>query len=246
LHSAAAGVRSSGTFLGCRAVIAVVTAPLALLMVFKQLSQISWLTRPSFRDLAQTLTGMAGGGPVVAVGVRPSGRPGFVDRVGTDAASPAVPLDARALRQRWHGGGVGIGPADGADQRAVRGPSGRPRVAAPAGPARVAPRPGQAAVLARGGGRLVALAAAQPTEARRHRLAGLLCLGSGAGLERAELRAVTGRHVIERSGGLLVAVYGGRDRTVPVPARYQPALGRQQPSPAAVSSVAGSRPPART
>lgn len=69
-----------------------------------------------------------------------------------------------------------------------------------------------------------ALAAAQPTEARRQRLCGLLCLGLGAGLERAELRGVTGRHVVARSGGVLVEVVGTRARAVPVLARYQERL----------------------
>ena len=68
-----------------------------------------------------------------------------------------------------------------------------------------------------------ALAAAQPTEAGRHRLVGLLCLGLGAGLERADLRAVTGNHVQSRAGGLVV-VEGARARTVPVSARYRSAL----------------------
>jgi hypothetical protein len=68
------------------------------------------------------------------------------------------------------------------------------------------------------------LAAAQPTEVRRHHLAGLLCLGLGAGLERGELRAVTGRHVVKRSGGVVVVVEGVRARAVPVLARYQAPL----------------------
>lgn len=69
-----------------------------------------------------------------------------------------------------------------------------------------------------------ALAAAQPTEVRRQHLAGLLCLGLGAGLERAELRGVTGGHVQSRSGGVVVAVDGHRRRRVPVLARYHQAL----------------------
>lgn len=68
------------------------------------------------------------------------------------------------------------------------------------------------------------LAAAQPTEARRQRLVGLLCLGLGAGLERAELRGVTGGHVVTRSGGVVVEVVGNRARVVPVLARYQAPL----------------------
>lgn len=69
-----------------------------------------------------------------------------------------------------------------------------------------------------------ALAGAQATENRRQRLVGLLCLGLGAGLERGELRGVTGRHVLARHGGLIVVVDGPRARTVPVLARYQARL----------------------
>ena len=69
-----------------------------------------------------------------------------------------------------------------------------------------------------------ALAGAQPTKARRHQLTGLLALGLGAGLERGELRGVKGRHVVSRSGGVLVLVDGERARAVPVIARYQERL----------------------
>jgi hypothetical protein len=71
----------------------------------------------------------------------------------------------------------------------------------------------------------LALAAAQPTAARRMRAAGLVCLGAGAGLIRADLRAVRGSDICCRSGGVLVAVSGRRPRAVPVLARYhQPLL----------------------
>ena len=71
----------------------------------------------------------------------------------------------------------------------------------------------------------LALAAAQPTAARRMRAAGLVCLGAGAGLIRADLRQVRGSDVICRSGGVLVQVSGRRPRAVPVLARYhQPLL----------------------
>jgi integrase len=71
----------------------------------------------------------------------------------------------------------------------------------------------------------LALAAAQPTAARRMRAAGLVCLGAGAGLIRSDLRAVRGSDVICRSGGVVVAVGGRRPRAVPVLARYhQPLL----------------------
>lgn len=89
-------------------------------------------------------------------------------------------------------------------------PLARSRAKAPYGPAEVAA--------------YFALAGAQPTLARRARLQGLLCLGLGAGLERAELRHITGRHVIARSGGVVVVVEGPRARAVPVLVRYQPRL----------------------
>src|SRR5271166_5959251 len=70
----------------------------------------------------------------------------------------------------------------------------------------------------------LALADAQPTAARRMRAAGLICLGAGAGLIRADLREVRGTDVAGRSGGVVVAVRGARPRTVPVLARYQDPL----------------------
>jgi integrase len=70
----------------------------------------------------------------------------------------------------------------------------------------------------------LALADAQPTAQRRMRAAGLVCLGAGAGLIRADLRDVRGSDVIARSGGLVVAVRGRRARTVPVLARYHARL----------------------
>jgi integrase len=74
-------------------------------------------------------------------------------------------------------------------------------------------------------GGYLALAAAQPTAARRMRAAGLVCLGAGAGLIRGDLRAVRGSDIIRRSGGVLVQVSGRRPRAVPVLARYhQPLL----------------------
>jgi hypothetical protein len=69
-------------------------------------------------------------------------------------------------------------------------------------------------------GGYLALAAAQPTMARRMRAAGLVCLGAGAGLIRADLRAVRGTDVSPRSGGVVVTVRGDRPRVVPVLARY--------------------------
>jgi hypothetical protein len=66
----------------------------------------------------------------------------------------------------------------------------------------------------------LALAGAQPTAARRMRASGLVCLGAGAGLIRADLRHVRGTDIICRSGGVIVTVRGARPRTVPVLARY--------------------------
>lgn len=68
------------------------------------------------------------------------------------------------------------------------------------------------------------LAAAQSTPARRMRCQALICLGSGAGIVSGELRHVRGSDVLERSGGVLVAVSGRRARMAPVLARYQEPL----------------------
>jgi hypothetical protein len=70
----------------------------------------------------------------------------------------------------------------------------------------------------------LALAGAQPTAARRMRAAGLVCLGAGAGLIRADLRNVRGTDICCRSGGVIVTVRGARPRAVPVLARYHDAL----------------------
>ena len=70
----------------------------------------------------------------------------------------------------------------------------------------------------------LALADAQPTLSRRMRASGLICLGAGAGLIRADLRAVHGTDVTCRSGGVIVTVRGARPRAVPVLARYHDLL----------------------
>jgi integrase len=70
----------------------------------------------------------------------------------------------------------------------------------------------------------LALADAQPTAERRMRAAGLICLGAGAGLIRADLRDVRGTDVACRSGGVIVQVRGPRARAVPVLARYRERL----------------------
>jgi hypothetical protein len=73
-------------------------------------------------------------------------------------------------------------------------------------------------------GGYLALADAQPTPARRMRAAGLVCLGAGAGLIRADLRDARGTDVVSRSGGVLVQVHGARPRDVPVLSRYHARL----------------------
>ena len=73
-------------------------------------------------------------------------------------------------------------------------------------------------------GGYLALADAQPTRARRMRAAGLVCLGAGAGLIRADLRAVRGTDICCRCGGVVVEVSGARPRVVPVLARYRQPL----------------------
>jgi len=69
-------------------------------------------------------------------------------------------------------------------------------------------------------GGFLALADAQPTAERQMRAAGLICLGAGAGLIRADLRTVRGSDVLRRSGGVIVQVTGRRPRAVPVLPRY--------------------------
>jgi len=51
----------SRQLLRCWAVIAAVTAPLGLLIMNRERSQISWLPRPAFADLVRTMTGMTNG-----------------------------------------------------------------------------------------------------------------------------------------------------------------------------------------
>jgi hypothetical protein len=48
------------------------------------------------------------------------------------------------------------------------------------------------------------------------RASALVCLGAGAGLAGADLRAVAGADIAARSGGILVQVRGPRPRAVPV------------------------------
>src|SRR5215471_12755434 len=57
-------------------------------------------------------------------------------------------------------------------------------------------------------GGFLALADAQPAMGRRMRVAGLVCLGAGAGLIRSDLRDVRGTDIVCRSGGVVVTVRG--------------------------------------
>jgi hypothetical protein len=60
----------------------------------------------------------------------------------------------------------------------------------------------------------LALADAQLTAARQMRAAGLVCLGAGAGLIRADLRQARGTDIICRPGGVVAVVRGARPRAV--------------------------------
>jgi len=71
----------------------------------------------------------------------------------------------------------------------------------------------------------LALAAAQPTEARRMRATGLICLAAGAGLVGADLRQVRGSDVVSLKGLSCVRVAGRRPRLVPVLSWYEAPLG---------------------
>ena len=70
------------------------------------------------------------------------------------------------------------------------------------------------------------------------RAAGLVCLGAGAGLIRADLRTVRGSDVACRSGGVIVQVRGTRPRAVPVLARYHGRCRHRRSSPAGIWSPA--------
>jgi hypothetical protein len=68
------------------------------------------------------------------------------------------------------------------------------------------------------------LADTQPTRLRTMRANALICLSAGAGLTGSDLRHVRGTDVICRSGGVLVSVSGGHERTVPVLREYHERL----------------------
>ena len=70
----------------------------------------------------------------------------------------------------------------------------------------------------------LALADAQPSASRSRRASALICLGAGAGLVGADLRAVRGSDVVTRFGGVIVAVGGRTPRVVPVRAEFHERL----------------------
>ena len=139
---------------------------------------------------------------------------------GPGAGGAAAPLGDRAVH-RARARADRRDPADAADEPAVPGPARRPALA----PADT-PLPREHAKAPYTPGEIdgyLALADAQPTAARRMRAAGLVCLGAGAGLIRADLRAGPRHRHQRRSGGVIVTVRGHRPRAVPVLARYHAA-----------------------
>jgi integrase len=91
----------------------------------------------------------------------------------------------------------------------------------------------------------LALAAAQPTAARRMHATALVCLGAGAGLIRGDLRGVRGTDITARSAGVIVTVRAGRaPRVVPVLAGYHEPL-LESAAFAGEHLVIGGRDPAR-
>jgi hypothetical protein len=147
---------------------------------------------------------------------------GFALSVGLAPTADAVSDDA--LIERFIVGGTsGLSTATRRTLRANLRAVARARAAAPGAvglPRERAKAPYGANEVAR----YLALAAAQPTLARRMRSLGLIALGAGAGLMGTDLRSVRGRDVVVRSGGLLVVVGGSRSRVVPVLARYHGVL----------------------
>jgi integrase len=88
------------------------------------------------------------------------------------------------------------------------------------------------------------LAACQRTSSRRMRACALVCLGAGGGIVGSELRHLTGRDVVRRSGGLLVVVGGARERAVPVLERFHEPL-EQAAAFAGDGYIVGGRAPER-
>ena len=162
--------------------------------------------------------GRAGAGEEPAVGGGQARRLRDSARPGPGAGGAAAPVGDRAVHPvragrcpAWRGGRCARtcgSSAAGWCRSCIRQdmPLPRERAKAPYSPAEIAG--------------YLALADAQPTLRGGCARAGLICLGAGAGLIRADLRAVHGTDVTCRSGGVIVAVRGARPRAVPVLARY--------------------------
>jgi len=118
---------------------------------------------------------------------------------GTAALSPA---SRRTLRSNLRA----LGRALGSHPQPLPVPLGRERAKAPYSEAEIEG--------------FLRLAACQPTEARRMRCSAVVCLGAGAGIVQGELRLLRGSDVVERCGGVVVAVPGKRARAVPVLRRH--------------------------
>ena len=161
--------------------------------------------RPAGRDAGGPARPGAGQEPAVGGGqARRLGRSG--SGLEPVTAGAAAPVGDRAVH-RARTGPDRRDAADAAHEPAVPGPGGSAAAGSPAD----APLPRERAKAPYTPAEIdgyLALAAAQPTAARRMRAAGLVGLGAGAGLIRADLRAVRGTDITARSGGVIVQVSG--------------------------------------
>jgi integrase len=132
--------------------------------------------------------------------------PSVIERFVVEGCRSRSPATRRTLRTNLRY----LARATRADPQPAPVPLPRERAKAPYGEAEIAG--------------YLALAAAQSTVAKRMRASALVCLGAGAGLVGQELRHLRGSDVVERSGGLLVAVSGPRARAVPVLERFHAPL----------------------
>lgn len=147
---------------------------------------------------------LAGFGERIGLGLEPEQllRPAVIERLVVASERTLAPATRRSLRTNLRALARVAGPELGPAPVAL--------------PRERAKKPYRAAEIAG----YLALARAQPSEARRRRCLALVCLGAGAGIIGGELRALRGSDVIERSGGLVVVVAGARARVVPVLARF--------------------------